>query len=247
LANIPFERYFTTLLRLRLKTYLNRKMNASDHVESLNTEEFDEEKYLAGAGSEGTGSSAKIHYSRIISLRKNTDDEYDRKQLLFLALKHAYHLDPCRITKLKVLTGFSERWIRDAVEKAQNKIDRKSSRLSMLRERRNQIWRKIEIAKQKIFHCTNPDWVLEYRVQIRRLEMAHAAVTTRIRSTSTTVSNRDIAAFTGFPRGTIDSSLLRLRKKLLRIDQKPYCIEGDSGAFACESNTDRTGELLTVA
>ncbi len=213
---MSFEKYFNTLLCLRLKTYLYKKMNGASLQESMSTVEFDEENMSITETNHTTNDDS---YGRdVIDLNSNglAKTEFDKKLVLFLALKHARYINPLHVEKLCRITGFCEQWIETNVEDVKTRLARKVRRLTTFIERRNNIYRRIEILRRKQKYAGSPEWKAEYGDRIKRLSRSLANLCDLVSRTSTLASNKVIAEVTGFPKGTVDSSMSRLKKLIAR-------------------------------
>jgi hypothetical protein len=232
-TGMPFENYFRSTLKLKLKSYRIKKYNCADTIERVSTKEFDENEHAFALEIPEHDRSAESHNPWIIHVNKKgiENEASDKKILLFLALKYVQYLDPAHLEKLAGLTGFGTEWLRAVIDSAKEKIERKMKRLTLLRERRNTLYRRIEILRFRLFKSHDPDWMHEYKIRLDILTERFEKVAHLLKRLSTTVSNKDIALATGFPKGTVDTSMRRLKKRLAERDAKRIQSPDDLHSF----------------
>jgi mRNA-degrading endonuclease RelE of RelBE toxin-antitoxin system len=216
----PFEYYFNSLLRWKLKTFmqikryhrLSGKAMFDQHIWEKETgrESF---KFILSRITRNPHIEGVFHVGENGTIKK----ESEKKQMLFMLLKNAKDISPEDADHIAHLTGFSSRWIYHAVHELHESLASNLHRYTLLQERRNNTFFRIRSLEERLRYEVNQETKdrLKQRIAVLRHRM-HNTITTlsRIRLSPT---HKDIARVCGFSKGTIDTSLTNLKIKLKRL------------------------------
>ncbi|MBN1411462.1 MAG: hypothetical protein JW969_11510 [Spirochaetales bacterium] len=137
-----------------------------------------------------------------------------KKQFLFHSLRHAWFLNERHYPVISARTGMDTEWIANAVTALRPCLHNHAVRHNYLVERKNRLFFKIRFWEHQLA-CMTPnrdrqgivEKIIAYRKSFTRTIRALSRV-------KLTVSNRNIAQVTGYPKGTVASSLVSINKKL---------------------------------
>lgn len=138
----------------------------------------------------------------------------DRRNLLFLVLKCARGIDPLRAVVISRLAGVEPRRLLDlSAELCELRVSR-DERLETLRLRRNRAFSQARLLEDEMSRETDQGRreALAWRLARLRKRMKLAAA--RMARVGLAPTNREIARVLGVPKGTVDSGLFWLKRKL---------------------------------
>jgi hypothetical protein len=218
-----FEHYFNSVLSWRFKSYLkskNRRFYAYRASQFMNLWQ------PIYSGDRIKKILKKIMYNHDLSRIFMINDEgkvrdpAGKKQLLLFILQKAKHMDREDVKILAEITGYSRLWLKERVEYLRTTIEGKMKRLQKYRERRNRaFWRlkyyetilkyEIDDGKRKLLKedCERMKTTLRRTIQI-------------IAGIRVIPTHHALASALEIPKGTVDSCLIRLKKKLTRVYKK---------------------------
>jgi DNA-directed RNA polymerase specialized sigma24 family protein len=138
----------------------------------------------------------------------------DRRSLLFLVLKCCRRLDPDDLPAAAKATGVAADRLIGLVDQLRAGMEPVEQRLAMLRKRRNRAFSEARLLETEL--AGGPDPVAAERLRLRldaanRRMNAAVARMARVRCDPT---NREVARVLGVPKGTVDSGLFWLKRRL---------------------------------
>ncbi|HUI69283.1 MAG TPA: hypothetical protein VL354_02105 [Spirochaetia bacterium] len=212
----PFESYLCSVLGWQLRNFARerkrgeRSWNVALRIEPGrvvgSSEDRDQEK-----GFDAVLNASNAEIAAVI--RTPTD----RKNLLFLVLKCSRNLDPQRTQVLAGLAGVSAKYLESLVaELCQSRAPREA-RLETFRCRRNGAFSLARLLETELVTEIDENRRAELfrRLQKARKRMRGAAE--RMARVGLAPTNREIARILGMPKGTVDSGLYWLKKKLFAV------------------------------
>jgi hypothetical protein len=152
-----------------------------------------------------------------LRLRGLLEKECDRRNLVLLALKCLHSLTPERIESLCSLTGFSEDLLHGYVSRLRVRTEPRQGRLKAFRERRNRAFSQARLLETELSEETDParrDCLAALLARARRRMRTAILRMSRVLINPT---NREIAEVMGIPKGTVDSGLYWLKRKLAPV------------------------------
>jgi RNA polymerase sigma factor (sigma-70 family) len=216
----PFESYLCSVLSWQLKNFAReRRRSERGWKTALRLEAADQAGQCAPAEAEpdswprmpGFPGEAELR------LRGLLEKECDRRNLVLLALKCLHSLTPERIESLCSLTGFSEDLLHGYVSRLRVRTEPRQGRLKAFRERRNRAFSQARLLETELSEETDParrDCLAALLARARRRMRTAILRMSRVLINPT---NREIAEVMGIPKGTVDSGLYWLKRKLAPV------------------------------
>lgn len=216
----PFEPYLISMLAWNLKSFARRKAEArACGGADLRIVGIDK------AAEEGTQDPPDPHGAPSPVDRPSMDPDAvrrtlqrlprnGRKHFLFLLLKCMRSLDPDDLRVLAAAAGVGPGELARILDGLAARLARKESRLEMLRVRRNRAYSLARCLEVRI--ASEPDERRRESLRVR-LEAANRCMRNamgRMARVGTAPSNREIAEVLGVPKGTVDSGLFWVKRRL---------------------------------
>jgi hypothetical protein len=205
-----FDAYMTSLVHGASREYRSREM---------------EHDFTEGACWEAKAEEMSVHESECEYKKKkkkvSLPDEIKPKQILFLLLKSYYFLTDDFVEKTAAAIGMDSQLIWDMIDRLKVLCSDKESEILSLRERihcqhyRCMVYQKrlISSPKGSIYHERIENQFLRARKRFYTMKK-------RLGGIRMTVSNKMIAEVMNVPKGTVDSGLYTIKKKLSSLDIK---------------------------
>jgi DNA-directed RNA polymerase specialized sigma24 family protein len=210
----PFEWYFNSILHWHYKVYCSRKRKDQTRWAAARNVlfwEFPDAYQSAFAPETFTNLPGTIiPLDRFGGSRESTC----RKRILYLALKNAKQMDDSAIGWISELTGIEERRLLAMVENLRANLYKRELRLHTLYRRQNRIFTKIYLLQRDLQWEVDPEIKSGIAVSLCKLRTSLRSVQRRIRRVRLHPSNREIAELLQVPKGTVDTSLYWLRRRL---------------------------------
>lgn len=233
----PFEAYLNTYFRYQLKSYLRSRAQKRLRTQmgwTYNTEvklhaaasvDFEQHKgpdlptYGAGLCRERPKSKSQV--GRRCSLRdtghmptSNTRLTHGEAQrLLLAALKSCDRLEDTTIRRFATAVGFDEDWIIDTSTTLRCLCAGQRLRRELLRNRRDHAWFAAECAREEIRTFASESRRKLLTERALRLDQTARRARAELRHAGRGPTNEQIAAVVGIRKGTIDSSIFRVRRE----------------------------------
>jgi RNA polymerase sigma factor (sigma-70 family) len=205
----PFESYLCSVLSWQLKNFARERRRAERGWNTaLRLGRQEEEDF----GPEVPFETAPVTFD--FGLAKHLDRAADRRNLLLLGLKCVRSLTPESMAGLSRLTGVSPEALVAHAAALKSRLETREKRLESFRARRNRAFSQARTLESELIEEIDR----ERREAIAaRLAKARRRMKTAIRRMSRIMlnpTNREIAEVLGVPKGTVDSGLYWLKKKL---------------------------------
>ena len=152
-----------------------------------------------------------------------------RKRVLFLALKNARQLNDAALAGISAFTGVEEGDLASMVERLRASLYRRELCLHKLYRRRNKAFTRILLLQRQLLWESEPEIKAQIAVSVCELQAVLQSLYRRIRRIRLHPSNREIAELLRIPKGTVDTSLYWLRRRLREesagsvLDRQPSC------------------------
>ncbi len=138
----------------------------------------------------------------------------DRKRLLVWALKQVRSLREPDLEKLAAWTGTGEERLRALCAELRERLGRRERRLELLVERRNLAFTTLHLAQQALAGEPEPAGRAQLAGRAARARRCLHRSQERIARVPLQPSNRELALALGLPKGTVDTSLFWLKRRL---------------------------------
>ena len=206
----PFESYLCAVLGWQLRNFARerkqgeRSWNVGLRIEPCQTENDEEEA--------PRGEETVLGIDGDVSALIRTPA--DRRNLLFLILKCSRTVDPEKIAALAGLACVSPERLTSLVTDLAQLRTRREARLETFRLRRNGAFSQVRLLETEIMVETDNDRRAELSRRLQKARRRMRSAMTRMASVGLAPTNKEISAILEVPKGTVDSGLYWLKKKL---------------------------------
>ncbi len=138
----------------------------------------------------------------------------DRKRLLIWALKQVRSLREPDMEKLEAWTDTAEERLRALCSVLREGLERRERRLGLLVERRNRAFAALQLAQQALAGEAEPACRALLARRVDRARRCLRRSQERMARVPLQPSNRELAQALGLPKGTVDTSLYWLKRRL---------------------------------
>jgi DNA-directed RNA polymerase specialized sigma24 family protein len=208
----PFEVYLWAVLGWQLRNFArDRRRREVGWKVSLRMTRDDASVPVQPDADEDDGLPAMLDIARHIETRA------DRRNFLFLSLKCARLIDPQSAQPLAAIAGITPEALLSIAASLKDLRACRETRLATFRHRRNRAFASIELIETEL--VTEIDQERRERLQTdlakarRRMRLA----SDRMAKVGVAPTNREIARVLGVPKGTVDSGLYWLKRKLSSV------------------------------
>jgi RNA polymerase sigma factor (sigma-70 family) len=210
----PFESYLFTVLGWQLRNFARerrqgeRKWNVSLRLEAGG---------CAEAAEASPGDLPDQGWRIPAGVSQMVKSGADRRNLLFLALKCSRTAAPESTTALAAMIGIEEGRLRALMATLQEMRCRRERRLETFRDRRNKAFALARLLETELRTETEPRKIACLREALFRARRRMRLAMQRMARVGLSPTNREIAAVLGVPKGTVDSGLYWLKRKLASV------------------------------
>jgi len=138
----------------------------------------------------------------------------DRRNFLFLVLKHSHGLDPDRAPALARLAGVSANRLLTLAAALRDQRAGREKRQELFRGRRNKCYAAIRLLETELQAETDPEKTASLQERLRRVRHRMRVAMDHLSRVALAPTNLEIGRLLGVPKGTVDSGLFWLKKKL---------------------------------
>lgn len=208
---LPFRHYLLRTLRWQWHTFRSdRAKERRQRVVAINVglaDRVDEE--LVGEPSASWGPLGEF-------------SEAGSRRLVLLALKAAPWLEDAHCEAISEVTGVDLAWLQGCQHRLRHFTDRRRDARQALGEKRSEAYYRRLMAEDEAQRELDPErrQVHERRASVYRHRLAN--LTIRQNSVSTSPTHQELARLLGMPKGTVDSGLYHLKKKLRSVYSSPH-------------------------
>lgn len=213
---IPFETLLNQTLKWHIKTYLTKKKN-EHKILAVNIQE--EEVKIRNMFTESA--EFKIPECAKIQFKSKAS----KKRLLFLVLMDSPNITDLELKSFSDLTGYEYDWLLFLKDTLNNRLHKRSERLTMLREKRNNAYMKLLYKQSRYSEEIEPEKKRKLELQIERLKKRLDDTRYEISRVPCRPTHIEIAELLKVPKGTVDSGLYYFRKRYnSSIDENSYSL-----------------------
>jgi RNA polymerase sigma factor (sigma-70 family) len=204
----PFESYLCAVLNWQLRNFArDRRRGQTNWNVSLRLEDKEEES---------DNSSPPLHLSSEIASVVTTDA--DRRNFLFLVLKCSRALDPENARALAPVAGISSARLLTLASTLRGTRAAREERLETFRSRRNKAFSLIRVLETELMSLQgDEERIAALRARLARARKRMRSAMQRMARVGLAPTNREIGAVLGVPKGTVDSGLYWLKRKLASV------------------------------
>jgi DNA-directed RNA polymerase specialized sigma24 family protein len=208
----PFETYLCSVLSWELKNFARDRRRADRAWNTALRLEYPEEP--AGIGRRWEEARPASLDQRAEALLEN---EADRRNFLALCLKGLRHMSPERMAGIAALTRTSEETLEGYIAELRSRIEPREKRLEEFRLRRNSAYSRIQLLEQELAEETDPERRMKIHDGLIKAGKRMRGAMHRMSRIMLNPTNREIAGVLGIPKGTVDSGLFWLKRKLSTV------------------------------
>jgi RNA polymerase sigma factor (sigma-70 family) len=214
----PFESYLWAVLGWQMRSFARerRRSERSWHV-SLRIEQGDlvapDPNDKPGCGT-GCGADDLRAFSRLGS---SISSGADRRNFLFLVLKCSRSLDEEIARPLASIAGITPEALLTLAAALRDMRRSREQRLETLRCRRNKAFSQIRLLEAELHAETASERIAQLTRTLQRARSTMQSTASRMASVGISPTNLEIARILGIPKGTVDSGLYWLKKKLASV------------------------------
>jgi hypothetical protein len=215
-----FENYFNSVLYWRFRSYLKTR---NQHYYAYQTSKYKDLWQPVYDGDSIKTILQKIMYnrelSRVFMINKNGEitGGAGKKQLLLFALQKVIHMDDEDVRILAEMTGYDIQWLMERVEYLRGTLQEKMKRLQKYRDRRNRAFWRLKGYESRFRYEMNEERKKVLKKEHERVKMTLQRTISIIAGIQLIPTHHALGSALGIPKGTVDSSFLRLKKKLTRV------------------------------
>jgi RNA polymerase sigma factor (sigma-70 family) len=204
----PFESYLCAVLNWQLRNFArDRRRGQTSWNVSLRLEDKEED---------ADDPLPSLQVPAEIASVVRTDA--DRRNFLFLVLKCARSLDPENAQALAPIAGISVARLLSLAATLQVMRTARETRLETFRSRRNKAFALIRVLETELVSLNgDEERIAAHRTRLARARRRMRCAMQRMARVGLSPTNREIGAVLGVPKGTVDSGLYWLKRKLASV------------------------------
>jgi DNA-directed RNA polymerase specialized sigma24 family protein len=204
----PFESYLCAVLTWQLRNFA-RERKRSERAWNVSLRLQTDEEAPEQPSTQWLCAPQAI--SRLIR------SDADRRNFLFLVLKCSCTIDPVEAARLAGIAGVDVKRLVDLVASLREIRNRRQARLETFRFRRNKAFSQARLLETELRTEMDPLRTETLRARVSRARRRMRSAMTRMARVGLAPTNREIASLLGVPKGTVDSGLYWLKKKLASV------------------------------
>jgi DNA-directed RNA polymerase specialized sigma24 family protein len=214
----PFESYLWAVLSWQLRNFARdrsrgeRRWNVSLRMEPGPGVSADDQSRVSDAADVNTDA-----LDASAAIARHLRSPADRRNFLFLALKCSRLIDPENAPALARAAGITVGTLMDHVEALREMRRARENRHEMLRCRRNNAFAAIRLLETELRDQRDPEKRASAEKARARARLRMSTSMTRMARVGLAPTNREISRVLGVPKGTVDSGLYWLKRKLAAV------------------------------
>jgi DNA-directed RNA polymerase specialized sigma24 family protein len=208
----PFESYLCSVLSWELKNFARDRRKADRSWNTALRLEYPEEQ--AGIEMEWEEARPDPLDERVAALFHNGAD---RRNLLSLCLKNLRHMTPERLSGLAALMQVADDTLDGYVTALRARMEPREKRLEAFRIRRNSAYSHAQLLEEELLEEADPGRRGKIHERLAKAQKRMRTAMQRMSRIMLNPTNREIAEVLGVPKGTVDSGLFWLKKKLVSV------------------------------
>ena len=155
--------------------------------------------------------------------------EVHRKCFLFWILKYVRCIDSEVIGRIHQLTGYEKNWLDNVVEELRLRKEPQEERLQYLTERVTRTFCRARLLEERLSRERDREMIRRFSEALARAKHSIDLTRHKISRIPLSPSNRQISEVLDVPKGTVDTSLYSLKKKLKALYPDAHAEESCPG------------------
>lgn len=210
-----FEHYLARTLRWQLRSFARvRRRRVRMHELTRAPDIWDG---LIGVA-ESCDSASRVAASATTRLagarRAGAPQGSASRRMVILAMKAAVLVSDAQLRELARVTGYSEEWLRECRDELKHRVGRRDGRRTELRERRNNAFFQVRLAQDELAMTPEQHRRAAIHRELERQNRRLLNARRELARVPAVPSNGEISAVLGIPKGTIDSALHYMKRRL---------------------------------
>ncbi|MBA7606058.1 hypothetical protein ES703_13196 [subsurface metagenome] len=212
----PFEWYLNSILHWQFKSFCAQKLKRERSWGISANQDFWELPDSPGCSENRELEPLDPQMAAVLGIdccgriKRNSD----RKRFLFWVLKYVRLLDGQDIDRLSGLTGYDRGWLMGIIDELKARLHQREKRLRCLRAKQNKAFYRSRIIEEELLFEVDREKRAALSARLERLKQTGHLAQAKVARIPLAPSNRDIGEVLDIPKGTIDTSLYWLKKKL---------------------------------
>jgi len=208
----PFESYLWAVLGWQLRNFAReRRQRERSWSVSLRMDEGERE---GPDDSEPAAEGLPFFAPRVARALRS---DADRRNFLFLLLKCSRSIDPATAAPLAALAGVPAGHLLDTVSALKDMRGSRERRQEAFRCRRNRAFTKVRLLETELKIEADPQRLDALRTALSKARKRMESAAHKMSRVGLSPTNREIASVLGVPKGTVDSGLYWLKRKLSSV------------------------------
>jgi DNA-directed RNA polymerase specialized sigma24 family protein len=211
----PFESYLSAVLNWQLRNFArDRKRGERSWNVSLRLDMDTEAQEMGEQRASDSTAECVLMSGGLAGLIKS---DADRRNFLFLALKCARTISPDNAAALAALSGVDEGRVLRLSASLRDMRAPRELRLELFRSRRNRAFAQSRLLETELQSEVENERIALLRASLARARRRMRAAMARMARVKLAPTNCEIAQVMGVPKGTVDSGLYWLKRKLASV------------------------------
>ena len=211
----PFESYLSAVLNWQLRNFArDRKRGERSWNVSLRLDAGDPGEETKEEDSLEPAAEALHLPERFIALIRS---EADHRNFLFMALKCARTIGPENAAALAAVSGVGQDRILGLSASLREMRAPREQRLETFRARRNRAFAQARLLETELLGEVEPERIAVLRASLAKARRRMRVAMSRMARVKLAPTNCEIASVLGIPKGTVDSGLYWLKRKLASV------------------------------
>ncbi|MFP4373793.1 MAG: hypothetical protein ACLFPO_05660 [Spirochaetaceae bacterium] len=210
-----FEHYLAKTLRWQLRSFARVRMRRSRMHELTRAPDIWDGLIGVAESSESGCRVADSATARLAGVRRaGAPQGSAARRMVILAMKAAVVVTDAQLAELARLTGYSELRMREHRDELKRFVERRERRRNELRERRNNAFLEVRLAQDELAITPEEHRRAAIRRELDRQNRRLRNARRQLAHVPSVPTNGEIAAILGIPKGTVDSALHYMKRRL---------------------------------
>ncbi len=210
-----FEHYLARTLRWQLRSFARVRRRRSRMHELTRAPDIWDGLIGVAESSAGASRVAETATARLAGARRpGAPQGSASRRMVILALKAAVLVSDAQLSELARITGYSEEWLRECRDELEQLVARREGRRTELRERRNNAFFQVRLAQDELAMTPEEHRRAAIRRELERQNRRLLNARRELARVPAVPTNGEISAVLGIPKGTIDSALHYMKRRL---------------------------------
>jgi DNA-directed RNA polymerase specialized sigma24 family protein len=210
-----FEHYLARTLRWQLRSFARVRRRRVRMHELTRAPDIWDGLIGVAESSDSASRVAETATRRLAGARRaGAPQGSASRRMVILAMKAAVLVSDAQLGELARVTGYSEEWLRECRDELKLRVGRRDGRRAELRERRNNAFFQVRLAQDELAMTPEKHRRAAIHRELERQTRRLLNARRELARVPAVPSNGEISAVLGIPKGTIDSALHYMKRRL---------------------------------